>query len=134
MDIEIGGLRSLSGAGRDLVRAVANAGDTHTITGVVKDGRRVAVVVPCGPVDRTPNRAELDALVGHLMTRMTPAFKADAQVGETDLLGRALAEFLNYLGSDILAVAEVALTEANMHGQAAAVHQLREDVEHGGTS
>jgi hypothetical protein len=64
---------------------------------------------------------------------MRLAFKPEAQVGETDLLGLLLARYLDHLGSDILAVAEVALTEASMHGTAARVRELRQDIEGGGT-
>jgi hypothetical protein len=128
---EIGGTRALSTAGRELVRAAMSSRDSHTITGVTLDGRHIAAVIPSGPADRLPCRAELDALASHLMTRMSPAFKPDAPIGETDLLGRFLAEFLNYLGSDILAVAEAALTEANMHGTAARVRAIREAADGG---
>ena len=131
--IDTGTERATRVIGRDLVHAATRAVETHGITDVTRDGKRVAVVMPAGPQDRTPDRAELDALVGHLMTRMAPAFKPGAQVGEAGLLGVALARFLDHLGSDVLAVAEAALTESNMHGTAEEVRGLREDIERGGS-
>jgi hypothetical protein len=129
-DIEIGTEKTTRAIGRDLARVA----EVHLAANVTKDGKRVAVVLPCGPADRLPVRAELDAMVGHLIQRMLPAFKPDARVVETDLLGRALAEFLGYCGSDILAVAQAALEDANNHGTAAQVGRLREHIEQGGSS
>lgn len=83
---------------------------------------------PAGPV----SRAELDAAVSPVLARIrATAFKPEAEVGETDLLGVLVARYLDHLGSDILAVAEAALTESNMHGTAQEVRGLREDVEGG---
>jgi len=117
-DIEIGTTRSLATAGRDLVHAAVRAAEVRMARYVARDGRRVAVVLPCGPEDRTPCDAERDAVAGHLAERMRPAFKPGADVDLAQLMGRALAGYFGN-GDDVLLTAAAALEELNWHDEAA---------------
>jgi hypothetical protein len=50
---------------------------------------------------------------------------------ETYLLGTVLAHYLGYLGSDILAVTETALSTSGLYRQAQLIKDMREAVERG---
>ena len=50
-DIEIGISRPLGPAGRDMVRAATGAGKSGEVSYVLKDGRRVAAIVPLALVE-----------------------------------------------------------------------------------
>jgi len=118
-DIEIGTTRSLATAGRDVVRAATGTAKDGSTWHVAKDGRRVAVILPCGSEGQVPSDVELDALMGHLAGRMEAGLKPGAECQLARLLGRALARYFRYDGDDILAAAAYALEESNWHGEAA---------------
>jgi hypothetical protein len=72
--------------------------------------------------------AALETILAGLRNDPLCVLPADAS---TDLLGVVVAQYLNYLGSDILAVAEHALVTSGLHGTASQVAALRRQVERG---
>jgi len=80
------------------------------------------------PLTLTEQHAAMNAILEGI--RQSPR-NCLPDTSDTAVLGVLLASYVNYLGSDILAVAEHALATSGMYGRAQQVKALRESIERG---
>jgi len=116
--IETGTTRTTRVIGRDVCAAAREARRQGTTTSLAVDGQVVAAIIPAGRGSLT-ERELTETLTRLLVQLRSTAYKPEAEVSDTDVLGLLVARFLDFDGDGILATCATALEEANWHDAAA---------------